>query len=115
MEITGEGAWFHTHRPHYSDYTHRQYMNTVHICSGVFRHTGRAHTQCTQTHTHTITAGYIGKHHPQYKSCLRVAAVGGLYFLEHCLTVYISVGVCLRAVRVRVCVCVGGRDGALAL
>lgn len=69
-----------------------------------------------RTHTNTITAGYIGKHPPQYKSCLRVAAVWGLYFLEHCLTVYISAGVCF-------CVCVsacmyvraGGRDETLAL
>lgn len=68
------------------------------------------HIQYTQTHT--ITAGYIEKHPPQYKSCLRVAAVWGLYFLEHCLTVYISAGVysCVCGVCVH-----WGRDGALPL
>lgn len=93
----------HTNTPHYGNSTHQQYMNTLHISSGVFRHTRRVHTQCitnTETHTNTITAGYIGKHPPQYKSCLREVAVWGLYFLEHCLTVYISVGVCLRVVYV---------------
>lgn len=55
-----------------------------------FTHT---HT-CTHPHMHAITAGNTGKHPLLDKSSLREAAVWGLYFLELCLTVYISAGVC---------------------
>lgn len=63
---------------------------------------------------HAITTGYIGKHLPQFKSCLRLAAVGIVFpgALPDCLHLSRSVFVC--GIRTRVCV-YGGRDGALAL